>query len=261
VLAYIGLVALSGAVGYIGGAVAGPGATATSATTSSVAVERASATFAGAPMDVAAALDSVKASVVSIETTIRVRQGPYVQQGTGAGTGIVLDGLGHVITNAHVVEGATSVQVTVDGESAARSATVVARDTGADIAVLQVDDAGGLVPATFATGVGVQVGDQVIAIGNALALEGGLSVTEGIVSAVNRSIDTDSGTLTGLLQTDAAISSGNSGGPLVDAAGQVVGINTAVAASSSSVQASNIGFAISIDKALALAQELLARSS
>ncbi len=86
-----------------------------------------------------------------------------------------------------------------------------------------------------------------VAIGNALALEGGPTVTEGIVSALGRSIDTDSGTLHGLIQTDAAISSGNSGGPLVNAAGQVIGMNTAVATSSGSVAASNIGFAISID--------------
>src|SRR5439155_19636969 len=139
---------------------------------------------------------------------------------------------GHVLTNAHAVEGAPSVQLTVDGASTARSATVVARDEQADIAVLAVADASGLVPATFGSSSDVQVGDQVIAIGNALALEGGLSVTEGIVSATNRSIDGENGTLTGLLQTDAAISSGNSGGPLVDAAGRVIGMNTAVAASS-----------------------------
>jgi S1-C subfamily serine protease len=103
----------------------------------------------------------------------------------------------------------------------------------------------------------VQVGDEVVAIGNALALEGGPTVTEGIVSALDRSITTGSGTLTGLIQTDAAISSGNSGGPLVDAYGEVVGVNTAVAASGGGVEASNIGFVISIDRALEVARQLI----
>jgi putative serine protease PepD len=103
----------------------------------------------------------------------------------------------------------------------------------------------------------VHVGDDVVAIGNALALEGGLTVTRGIVSALDRSIQRGTGTLTGLVQTDAAISSGNSGGALVNAAGQVIGINTAVAASGGSVTASNIGFAISIDHAMATVDHLL----
>ena len=111
-------------------------------------------------------------------------------------------------------------------------------------------------PATFASG-DVAVGDQVVAIGNALALDGGPTVTQGIVSALGRTIDTDQGTLTGLIQTDAAISSGNSGGPLVDAAGEVVGINTAVAASNGQQQASNIGFVIPIANALAIADAVI----
>ena len=98
----------------------------------------------------------------------------------------------------------------------------------------------------------------VVAIGNALALEGGPTVTQGIVSALGRSIDTEEGHLDGLIQTDAAISSGNSGGPLANAAGQVVGINTAVASSGQGTQASNIGFVIPIAHALDLAQQLIA---
>jgi S1-C subfamily serine protease len=176
-----------------------------------------------------------------------------VREGQGAGTGVVIDDLGHIITNAHVVADATSITVTVDG--VARPATLVGANTAADIAVLQVD-AEGLVPADLATSTAA-VGDDVVAIGNALALEGGLTVTEGIVSALDRSIETGSGTLDGLIQTDAAISSGNSGGALVNAAGEVIGINTAVARSSDSVSASNIGFAISIQDALAVADQLM----
>jgi putative serine protease PepD len=221
-----------------------------------VPLDRASVHLDGSALDVATVLDRMASSVVAIETTVQARRGPFVQQGQGAGTGIVLDDDGHVLTNAHVVEGATQVSVTLAGDSEARSADVVGVDTGNDIAVLQVDDADGLRAATFSEQ-GVQVGDEVVAIGNALALEGGPTVTEGIVSALDRSITTENGTLTGLIQTDAAISSGNSGGPLVDAYGEVVGVNTAVAASGGGVEASNIGFVISIDRALEVARQLI----
>jgi len=124
--------------------------------------------------------------------------------------------------------------------------------------VLQLDDATDVVPASFAAG-DAAVGDQVVAIGNALALDGGPTVTQGIISALGRSIDTaEGGSLTGLIQTDAAISSGNSGGPLVNADGEVVGINTAVAASNGQQQASNIGFVIPIADALAIAEQVIA---
>jgi putative serine protease PepD len=129
-------------------------------------------------------------------------------------------------------------------------------DTKADLALVKVSDTSGLVAAPLGSSADLQVGDDVVAIGNALALEGGLTVTEGIVSAKGRTLPTDSGTLTDLIQTDAAISSGNSGGPLVNAKGEVVGINTAVATSSGTVSASNIGFAISIDSARAVINEL-----
>ena len=175
-----------------------------------------------------------------------------------AGTGIVLSADGYIITNAHVVEGATSIAVTVNGDPTPRVATLVASAPASDIAVLKLANTDGLVAAPLGSSEDLRVGDTVLAIGNALALEGGLSVTQGIVSALDRSIDTDSGSLDNLIQTDAAISSGNSGGALVNAYGKVVGINTAVAASSSGVQASNIGFAISIDDAAALARQLIA---
>jgi putative serine protease PepD len=221
-----------------------------------VPLDRASVQLDGTPLDVASVLDRMASSVVAIETTVQTRRGPFVAEGEGAGTGIVLDDAGHVLTNAHVVNGATQVGVTLAGDRTARSAEVVGTDPGNDIAVLLVDDAEGLVPATFSDR-GVQVGDDVVAIGNALALEGGPTVTEGIVSALDRSISTERGSLTGLIQTDAAISSGNSGGPLVDAYGEVVGVNTAVASSGGGVEASNIGFVISIDQALETAQRLI----
>ena len=222
------------------------------ATASPVAVERASLDLAGDGLDVGAVLARVEPSVVSIETELAsAGRGPWDAGGTatGAGTGIVLDTDGSILTNAHVVEGASTITVTIPGSSTPRTATVVASDAGADLALLHVDDTSGLVAAPLGSSADLQVGDDVVAIGNALALEGGLTVTQGIVSATGRSLETESGQLDDLIQTDAAISSGNSGGPLVNAAGEVVGINTAVAASSGTVSASNIGFAISIDTA------------
>jgi putative serine protease PepD len=245
-------VALSLAAGWTGGVLArGDDDSSPSAVTATPA----SVVLSGDSLDVAGVLAAVEPSVVSIETTVQVRQGPFVREGQGAGTGVVIDDVGHILTNAHVVADATSITVTVDG--VAREATLVGSDPSADIAVLQVD-ADGLVAADLArSSSAVAVGDDVVAIGNALALEGGLTVTEGIVSALDRSIETSSGTLDGLIQTDAAISSGNSGGALVNAAGEVIGINTAVARSSDSVSASNIGFAIPIQDALAVADGLM----
>ncbi|MEZ5226253.1 MAG: trypsin-like peptidase domain-containing protein [Acidimicrobiales bacterium] len=208
-------------------------------------------------MNTAAVVAAVEPSVVSIETVVSSGRGRWAVTGTGAGTGVILDAEGHVLTNAHVIEGASEISVTIGDD--VRSATVVGSDTAADVAVLLLDDPTGIRPATLAT-TSAAVGDDVIAVGNALALEGGLTVNRGIVSAIDRSIDTSSGTMAGLLQTDAAISSGNSGGPLVDTNGRVIGINTAVAASGSGVQASNIGFVIPIDQALAAAEDILAQA-
>ena len=126
-------------------------------------------------IDVAGVVAAVQPSTVSISTSMEVRQGPFTGYAEGAGTGIVLDTDGHILTNAHVVADANEVIVTVNGEQ--RSATVLGGSLSDDVAVLQLDDPSGVVPATFATG-DVAVGDQVVAIGNALALEGGPTVTK-----------------------------------------------------------------------------------
>jgi serine protease Do len=216
--------------------------------------------LAGDEIDVAAVVSALEASVVSVETTVLTRQGPFVSEGGGAGTGVVV-GDGIVLTNAHVVEDAQSVTVTATGDDEPRDAEIVGTDPSTDVAVLRVDDTDGLAVADLGSSSSVAVGDDVVAIGNALALEGGMTVTRGIVSALDRELDSDEGTLTGLIQTDAAISSGNSGGPLVNAAGQVIGINTAVAASGGGVEASNIGFAISIDTAMDAVNQMLETST
>jgi len=175
--------------------------------------------------------------------------------GDARGTGVVITGNGEILTNAHVVEGATEVRVLFAGDTEPVVAQVLAEDSGNDLALLKVD-ANNLVAATFAKPGSVKVGDQVVAIGYALALDGGPSVTTGIVSALKRTIFTDSGALNRLIQTDAAISSGNSGGPLANMRGEVVGINTAVARDDGNSAANNIGFAISVDEVLAVLEQL-----
>jgi S1-C subfamily serine protease len=205
----------------------------------------------GATLNVAGVVAKAAPSVVSIQADLGGRQG-----GRAAGTGVILTAAGEVLTNAHVVEGATAVRVTLAGESQARSAEVVGTDPTADLALLRITGASGLRAAELGTSAAVAVGDDVVAIGNALALRGGPTVTRGIVSALDRSLDTDTDTITGLIQTDASISSGNSGGPLVNAKGQVIGINTAVAASGGGTSAENIGFAIAIDQAMPVVERL-----
>jgi putative serine protease PepD len=161
---------------------------------------------------------------------------------------VILTSDGEVLTNAHVVAGATSVRVLVAGERAPRVATVVGADPSADLALLALEGAGGLPTAELGESSDVAVGDDVVAIGNALGLQGGPTVTRGIVSALDRSLETVVGALRGLIQTDASISSGNSGGPLVNVDGEVIGINTAVAATNRTTSAENIGFAIAVDR-------------
>jgi S1-C subfamily serine protease len=207
-----------------------------------VGTERPAATGAG--IDVAAVADRVGPSTVTVLSAV---------DGFGGigstGTGIIVSDDGEIVTNAHVVEFAASISVLLAGETEPTPAELLAVDTGNDLALLRVD-VEGLRPATFAAPGSTRLGDEVVAIGYALSLDGAPSVTRGIVSALNRTIITASGALDGLVQTDAAISSGNSGGPLVNANGEVVGINTAVARGSATTAASNIGFAISVAEAL-----------
>ncbi len=211
----------------------------------------------GSQIDAETVLAKMTNSVVAIQAQVVSGNGPWASQGEDAGTGIVIDNSGDILTNAHVVAGAQSITVSLPGSTATRPATLLGANTNRDIAVVHVSDTSQLSPATLAPRDNAQVGEGVVAIGNALALKGSMTVTQGIVSALDRSIQTDASSLTGLLQTDAAISSGNSGGPLVDARGTVIGMNTAVASSNGQNQASNIGFAIPIRSALNVAANLM----
>ncbi len=198
-------------------------------------------------IDVGGVVDHVAPSIVTISTD--------VEGGHALGTGVIISADGEILTNAHVVNGASSIRVRLAGETEPREANLLAEDTGNDLALLRM--AGdGYQPVTFADPGSVHLGDDVIAIGFALGLDGDPSVTLGIVSALDRTIGTDGAFLDGLIQTDAAISSGNSGGALVNAAGEVVGINTAVARSSDTTAATNVGFAISVKEALPVIEAL-----
>jgi putative serine protease PepD len=195
-------------------------------------------------------------SVVTITSTISDETGG----GRGVGTGVVLTSDGEILTNAHVVEDASEVVVRFAGETEPRVAKVLASDLGNDLALLKID-ATGLTAATFAKPGSARIGDTVIAIGYALALDGGPTVTSGIISALKRTIETESGALNSLIQTDAAISSGNSGGPLVNLKGEVVGINTAVARGDFESAANNIGFSISVEEVLVVIEQLRAQAN
>jgi putative serine protease PepD len=201
------------------------------------------------PTDIHAVLAKVEPGVVSIKTEA-YQAGTFFPQG-GAGTGMVLTADGEVLTNAHVVNGASSITVTLQGQSAGRQADVVGIDANNDIALLKIRNATALATVTLGNSSSLRVGDSVVAIGNALDLTGGPTVTEGIVSAINRSIQTSTESLSGLIQTDAAINPGNSGGPLVDSSGRVVAMSTAVAGA-----AQNIGFAIAIDRVKPVVESL-----
>ena len=193
--------------------------------------------------DVSELVAQVRPGVVSvIETGMSMDYFMRPVQTEGEGTGIVIDAEGHILTNYHVISGAESVSVYAE-DGRERSARVVFGDPATDIAILEVEDAEGLVPLVLGDSSLMEVGDPVIAMGNALGLdETSPTVSVGIVSALGRTIETDQAVLEDLIQTDAAINAGNSGGPLLNAAGEVIGINTAIASG-----AENIGFSISVD--------------
>ncbi|TMK48384.1 MAG: PDZ domain-containing protein [Actinobacteria bacterium] len=200
-------------------------------------------------LDTRSVLRAVEPGVVMISTSASGTFGGTTQ---GEGSGMVLDTQGNVITNAHVVSGSTTVSVQVFGQSTVYQAKVLGTDAADDIAVIQIQNPGPLTPVKIGKSSGLQVGDPVVAVGNALGLApGGPSVTTGIISGLNRSLQTSGERLAGLIQTDAAINPGNSGGPLADASGQVIGMNTAV-----SNNGEGVAFAIPIDRITPLIDSL-----
>jgi len=233
----------------------GPSTTAGPSTATPAATATAQAGGAGqSAVDVVKELGPSVVHILSEAATLDVFG--QVTPTKGVGTGFVLDQEGHIVTNNHVVtidSGQPAQQITVtlsDGRQF--QAQIVGRDAPTDLAVLKID-ADGLTPVELGSSADLQVGESVVAIGNALDLPGGPTVTQGVVSAKGRLIQENDVTIPDAIQTDASINPGNSGGPLVNMRGQVVGITTAVIRG----QAEGIGLAISIDSAEPVVQELI----
>jgi len=197
------------------------------------------------------AVEKASQSTVNVSSAARLVGppfGPWPRRGFGSG--VVLDAQGHILTNAHVVEDSDRILVTLRDGRTLRG-IVVGGDEETDIAVVRVD-AAGLAPAVFADSDRLKVGQPVLAIGNPLGFAGDPTVTSGVVSALRRSLRLGNGGGLQVIQTDAAVNPGNSGGPLVDLEGRVVALTSAMIPF-----AKGIGFAIPINTALAVAREIL----
>jgi putative serine protease PepD len=194
------------------------------------------------PGDLVAVADQVRQGVVS------------VRAGNASGTGFLIDDQGHILTNHHILEAGSASSVSVTGPDGRRlPATVVGSDPEHDLAVLRIEPGAALRALPFGSSAAVRVGEQVLAVGSPLGLSG--TVTSGIVSAVDRSVRIG-GSRQPAMQTDASINPGNSGGPLVNARGEVIGVNTAIATFEGGGSI-GIGFAIPIDRAASVANELI----
>jgi putative serine protease PepD len=202
--------------------------------------------------------ETVSPSVVSITTQVvqyDIFFDPYTQE--GAGSGFVLDTEGHILTNYHVIEQASAIEVSF-GDEVALAAKLVGFDARNDIAVIkliQPAPQGLLQPVTWGDSSTLQVGQRAIAIGNPFG-EFSRTLTTGVISALNRTIEGPEGlTIGGIIQTDAAINKGNSGGPLLDSAGRVIGINSAIFSPSGT--SSGVGFAVPVETVQRVLPDLL----
>jgi S1-C subfamily serine protease len=201
--------------------------------------------------EIVQAVKKVTPSVVSVSTIALIRDFYQVVPVGGMGSGVVIDKQAHIITNRHVIERAQRLSL-ADSLGNQYNATLLGSDHVFDVAVLQAETSS-LPPATLGDSDSLQVGQLAIAVGNAYGfILGGPTVTTGVVSAVNRSIQSEEVVLENLIQTDAAINPGNSGGPLVDIEGRVIGINTATIPF-----AQGIGFATAINTVRDIATEII----
>ena len=210
------------------------------------------------PLDTQAIVALVNPAVVDITTT--------VDGGEAAGTGMVLTSSGLVLTNNHVIDGATTVGVQIAGAGPVHKAHVVGFDLTEDIALVQIEGVSGLTTIKAGDSSALAVGDPVVAIGNALGSSGPHAVSTGGIVALDQAITVDDPTgssqnLSGLIQLDAALQPGDSGGPLVNSAGQVIGMDTAASAGRRRVSVSRVGYAIPIAKALDVAGQIQAGKS
>ena len=201
-----------------------------------------------------AVTDKAMPSVVGITTTTVDINNRFAipTESQGVGTGVIVDANGYILTNSHVISDGKATDVNVlfnDGTNT--KGKVLWNDSQLDLAMVKVDKKG-LVPAELGDSDKVRTGDIAIAIGNPLGLEFQKSVTQGIISGLDRTIQTEKSNMTGLMQTDASINPGNSGGPLLNEKGQVIGINTAKAS-----QAEGLGFAIPINTAKPIVEQII----
>jgi len=237
--------AIGGAFSSSSNAPSGAAAVSPSAAGSSSKAPAAAAAPARSATDVSALYERVSPGVVSVVVS--------GAQGSGSGSGFVIDREGHILTNDHVVDGAQTVRVRFE-EGAPVAARVVGVDPSTDLALLKIDPAGReLRPLALGSSSALKVGQPAIAIGSPFRLEG--TLTTGVISALERSINAPNDfSIDGVVQTDAAINPGNSGGPLLDASGRVVGINAQIATSTQAN--SGVGFAIPIDTAKQILPQL-----
>jgi len=198
-------------------------------------------------------VDQVEPAVVSIQVRVRQMTAFGPMESLGSGSGVIFRQDGYILTNNHVIQDAVNIRVALsDGREL--EAKLIGADRRTDLAVIKVDEEG-LPTVPLGDASKLRVGDWVIAIGNALGLQGGPSVTLGVISALGRTLPTDPDvTLYDLIQTDAAINPGNSGGPLINLQGEVVGINTAVLRGE---EVQGIGFAVSAETAMPVAEQLV----
>ena len=205
----------------------------------------------------AAVYEQVRPAVVEITSTVGSR-GPFGPQGSGTGTGVIIDADGHILTNYHVVEGASSIEVRFEDGSTA-SAELIGSDPANDLAVIQVDASGlDLTAAKLGDSEALRAGDPVLAIGSPFNLEG--TLTQGIVSAIDRTYSTGASTrpIREMIQTDAAVNPGNSGGPLLNCQGEVVGINSLLENPTGANVNVGVAFAVAINTAKRSLSEMLA---
>ena len=232
-----------------------PSSTADSASGSDSSITAASSSGSSLTTEQVADLVSPSVVVITTEQVVYSQWSWYGQNQveSGAGSGVIISSDGYILTCAHVVDGASNITVTINDKD--YTATLVGEDTTSDIAVIKID-ANGLTPATVGDSDSLKVGQNVMAVGNPLGELGG-TVTGGMISALNRSVTiqgTNSTNTMSLIQMDASVSPGNSGGGLFNMNGELVGI---VNAKSSSSDAEGLGFAIPINDAIKVAQELL----
>ena len=196
-------------------------------------------------------VEKISPSVVNVSTVHLLDVFPFYSVPIkGVGSGVIIDSNGYIVTNNHVIEGAEAVEVSLN-DGRVFKGRVIGRDPSSDLAIIKID-AKNLKAAELGDSSNLKAGQFIIAIGNPFGLRGGPTVTIGVISAINRSINTEKGIMEDLIQTDAAINPGNSGGPLIDLNGKVIALATAIIPF-----AQGIGFAIPINKVKKIAEDLI----